>query len=312
MTKPTEQTFLNLCYPRSDKDSQLELRDEFIQQFKDSNLDPFLDGYGNLYVTIGATNVAFTSHLDNVDRGTSKHNKLSTSKGIVSLHPDSESTCLGADDAAGLFIMLTMIHNRVPGLYCFFLDEEIGCLGSIHASTYEQHIFENIDHMISFDRKGYSSVITHQMGEQCCSTEFSTALCDQLTNLAPCKFNPDPNGSYTDSYSFIHMITNCTNLSVGYFNQHTRQETQDLDYLLAIAEVYSKVNWSDLPVVPFTTQPSTYAQYNEDYHALQTIYDQIDDLIYFNPDLAPYIKEDLTLLLEQYELDSTDPFYFKD
>jgi hypothetical protein len=38
--------------------------------------------------------------------------------------------CLGADCAAGVALMVSMIHARVPGYYVFHDGEEQGCLGS--------------------------------------------------------------------------------------------------------------------------------------------------------------------------------------
>ena len=39
-------------------------------------------------------------------------------------------TILGADDKAGMVILLYMIEKKIPGLYYFFIGEEVGCIGS--------------------------------------------------------------------------------------------------------------------------------------------------------------------------------------
>jgi hypothetical protein len=44
------------------------------------------------------------------------------------------------------------------------------------------------------------------------------------------QLEPDSTGSYTDSNEYAPIVSECTNISVGYFNQHTKNEVQDLDY----------------------------------------------------------------------------------
>jgi di/tripeptidase len=47
----------------------------------------------------------------------------------------NEYTNLGADDKAGMVIMLNMINEKVPGLYYFFQGEETGRIGSSKLSA---------------------------------------------------------------------------------------------------------------------------------------------------------------------------------
>ena len=51
----------------------------------------------------------------------------------------------------------------------------------------------------------------------------------------------------TDSYQFIDLIPECTNISVGYFNEHTVSEVQDIEFLKLLCLTSSKINWDDLP-----------------------------------------------------------------
>ena len=44
-------------------------------------------------------------------------------------------------------------------------------------------------------------------------------------------------------------IPECTNVSVGYNNEHTGREIQNMTYLIKLAEASLKVNWSELPTV---------------------------------------------------------------
>jgi hypothetical protein len=328
-----DDVFLDLCYPRRTKEEQISIRDALYKAMKGSPRR-YIDGYGNMYIFIGSSveatrEVAFTSHLDNVDNNPNTHNLINVNeKGIVSVHEDSQSTCLGADDAAGLFIMLAMINNEVEGTYCFFMDEEVGCKGSQWAAQNMSYLFEHTKLMVSFDRKGYSSIITHQMGENCMSIECATELAERLNEFDTDypEFILDNGGSYTDSYSFVGMIPNCTNVSVGYFNQHTKKETQDLEFLQQISEVYSLVDWHGLPVGKLETTPSwgSYGGWGDyaasDYDSLDSLEESTNELLELaleNPDIADNLRMEIEDLIWRYSeksigVDINDPFYFKD
>jgi hypothetical protein len=160
------------------------------------------------------------------------------------------TSILGADDKAGVSVMLYMMAHNIPGIYYFFDGEERGGIGSNKVAS----IFETINHLkdvkrcVSFDRRNYYSIITQQLGRQCCSNEFATALAEEL-NKSGLKISLDPTGVYTDSASFIDEISECTNISVGYFAEHTVNESQNISYLSRLAEACLKVNWESLPTV---------------------------------------------------------------
>ena len=160
------------------------------------------------------------------------------------------TSILGADDKAGVSIMLYMMAHNIPGIYYFFDGEERGGIGSNKVAS----VFESIEHLkgvkrcISFDRRNYYSVITQQLGRECCSDEFATELAKEL-NKSGLKISLDPTGIYTDSASFIDEIAECTNISVGYFSEHTISETQNISFLQRLGKACLDVNWEGLPTV---------------------------------------------------------------
>ena len=89
-----------------------------------------VDDFGNLFIKIGESDVMFTAHLDTATSALSQVNHVFEGNIIKT---DGKSI-LGADDKAGVAIMLNMIENRIPGLYFFFLGEEVGCVGSRKAA----------------------------------------------------------------------------------------------------------------------------------------------------------------------------------
>ena len=209
------------------------------------------DKFGNYYKIIkGDDTTMFTSHLDTADRkqvDTVLFSKMED--GDEYIYTDGMSI-LGADDKAGVAVMLYMMANNIPGLYYFFIGEERGGIGSrALASEYDTFDYlKNIKRCVSFDRRKTGSVITSQYGRVCCSNDFGGALCKEY-NKSGLNLSIDPTGVFTDSASLMDDIPECTNISVGYNNEHTGREIQNMTYLIKLAEASLKVNWSNLPTV---------------------------------------------------------------
>lgn len=211
------------------------------------------DQHGNIEVRVGDWNngVVFTSHLDTVHRtpGTQDLFLLDLKDGLfIGAEHEGKESVLGADDAAGIFLMTELIKAGISGRYMFFIGEECGGIGS---SAYVQDNPEfSANMVVSFDRRGQSSIITHQGGWRTCSTEFAVALAGQLTQKGAGKlqYRPDDAGLYTDSREFADVVPECTNISVGYFHEHTAKETLNLTHLLNLRDALLKVEWDKLPI----------------------------------------------------------------
>lgn len=257
--KDVKSTFLSLTtktYPYG--------HDEEVLEFLPKDLKK--DEVGNFYKIIGGDKptVMFTCHLDTADRE-QKETRLFQANGRVNeegyqfrlvktgsgdehIYTDG-SSILGADDKAGTTVMLYMMAHNVPGLYYFFIGEERGGIGSNALSAIYDRVeyLSEIKQCVSFDRRRTTSVITHQLGRQCCSNVYGQALADEL-NKSGLDLSLDTTGVYTDSASFIDDIAECTNISVGYYNEHRGTEIQNISYLKRLAEASVKVNWNSLPI----------------------------------------------------------------
>lgn len=252
------------------KEKFLELTSRTYPHGTETELFPILfstvdglkeDEFGNLFIKIGESDVMFTSHLDTATSANTPVNHVFEGNIIKT---DGKSI-LGADDKAGVTIMLYMIKNNIPGLYYFFLGEEVGCIGSKKVAGIQKETkIEGINKVISFDRRGTKSVITYQSSRRCASDAFGTALSEQL-NLADntFKYENDPTGVLTDSFQFISIYPECTNISVGYQSEHTFSETQNIEHLEKLAEACLKVDWNNLPVErdPSKTEYKSYGGY---------------------------------------------------
>ncbi len=241
--KDVRSTFLSLTtktYPHGHEEEVLK----FLPSLEK-------DQFGNYYKIIGKSETMFTSHLDTADRQQKDVTVYSTilSNGDEMFVTDNTSI-LGADDKSGVSVMLYMMAHNIPGVYYFFIDEERGGIGSHQVAG----VYDTVEHLkgmkrcVSFDRRNYYSIITHQLGRQCCSEQFAQSLAGEL-NKSGLSIALDSTGVYTDSASFIDEIPECTNISVGYFSEHTMNESQNITYLEKLAKACIKVDWESLPTV---------------------------------------------------------------
>jgi len=214
---------------------------EFIGRYIDTIPNITQDGYGNRILRLGKSRTLFSCHTDTV------HSKSGKQKIVVDeiqglIYKDDDQP-LGADDCTGVFIMKHLIEAKVPGLYIFHREEEIGGLGSNYIVSKTPTLLQGIDRAIAFDRKRDCSVITHQGWSRCCSDAFGTALAGQLTAT----YHLDDGGVFTDTANYTDIIPECTNISVGYENEHTKLESQCLTTLDALIPALKEVDWENLP-----------------------------------------------------------------
>lgn len=239
--KDVKSTFISLVtetYPRGHEDEVVKYLDPSLEK----------DEFGNYFKVIGRSDVMFTAHLDTVSTKTDIKLISRIKEGQEFICSDG-TTILGADDKAGVTVLHYMMAHNIPGVYYFFVGEESGGIGSGKVAESIKRIphLKGIKKCISFDRRNYYSVITSQMYDVCCSDEFAEALCAEL-NKSGLKMGLDPTGVFTDSANFIEHIPECTNISVGYFNEHTKKEVLNITYLKKLADACLKVDWANLPI----------------------------------------------------------------
>lgn len=234
------------------KEKFLQLTSRTYPHGTEQDLFPLLgveleqDEFGNLFKQIGDSDVMFTSHLDTATKA------LCEVKHVIedNIIKTDGTSILGADDKAGVTIMLYMIENKIPGLYYFFLGEEVGCVGSRKvADTHKTTKIDGISKVVSFDRRSTDSIITFQGSQRCCSDKFGEALAKAFNDVEETfKYKTDKYGVLTDSKQFVSIYPECTNISVGYYSEHTMSERQDIEHLEKLAKACLKINWAELPV----------------------------------------------------------------
>lgn len=245
------------------------------------------DGLGNWYKP-GTVPLLLTAHLDTAHNAPGptpyKRNKQYVqSAGVVPL---------GADDKAGVALILYLSQQQLPVSMALFAGEEVGMVGSQKAAQAyagNRWVLQDLTAVVSLDRKGTTDVVVMQMGYPCATYAFAQELIAQL----PLEVAAE--GVYTDSYAFVDFVPNATNLSVGYYNAHTPKEVQDLLFLNKMGEALLWANWDRIaevskehPITPRQATPEELAQ--QLYMLLSTqphlLPDFIYDLVYTYPDFV--------------------------
>lgn len=207
----------------------------------------FEDDFGNIHVPVGRSTTLFSSHIDTMHQGDGINPYkviFDTDEPSKCLRYRALAECLGADCAAGVALMVSMIHARVPGYYVFHDGEEQGCLGSRFLAQ-EVLFLKQFRRAIAFDRRGSKSVITHQSGIETASNRFATDLALEFLQHG-LHLEPNDRGATTDVFHYRDLIPECTNVSVGYHFAHTPKEWLDLVYLEKMAAACAKVQWEKL------------------------------------------------------------------
>ena len=89
---------------------------------------------------------------------------------------------------------------------------------------------------------------------------------NDFINFINFKYMPDPTGIYTDSAQFTSIVSECTNISVGYYNEHTTSERQDILHLERLCEVVCKLDWENLPIFGVVTKNYGYEDHDYDFY----------------------------------------------
>lgn len=147
------------------------------------------------------------------------------SKQAVMWSPDG----LGADDRAGVFMILTLLRSGLRPSVLFTTDEEIGGIGAKQfALNYKKSLVDsNIKYILELDRSGYQDCVFYD----CDNPNFEEYI--------------NSFGFKTEIGTFSDISIICpavgiagVNLSVGYVYEHTLQE---MLYVFSMFNVYDTV-----------------------------------------------------------------------
>lgn len=201
---------------------------------------------------------AFCAHTDSVHNRQIKDTRQTVGYDSIRkeyfVNAKGQRDCLGADNAAGCYVLLQMIESGAPGLYVFFRGEERGGIGSEYVAKYRPELFSGTSAAIQFDRRGTKSIITHMFVGRTCSDGFARSLGVALGM----GHVPDDTGSFTDTANLSGLVPECTNVSVGYDNEHGPHETLRWPYLKKLAARLCAVFAGNGPDLEIARLPGDY------------------------------------------------------
>ena len=168
------------------------------------------------------------SHTDTVSKSKPKSFKLVD--GVLT----NPSGVLGADDRAGVYLIYEMMKRNTNAIFILTDLEEVGGIGAGDCAynDYFQDLAEhNISCLLELDRENR---------DHCATYGYDNGELIAVFKEAGYK---EEMGSYTDVVSLSEQCDiACVNLSVGYYNQHTKRE------YLVIEELAQTLNFViDLP-----------------------------------------------------------------
>lgn len=225
------KTLLSLQAESYEDKQQLLIAKKVIELYHDLKKDDtpfevFDDKYGNTYIVKGKADLypCVVAHLDQV-HDVKEVYQIHQDEDIIfavakTKSGDYKQVGTGSDDLAGVWLCLELLLSQPILKVVFFLDEEVGCLGSEKSDT---EFFKDCTFILQGDRRSDTNdFITKSNGVNISSEEFQKAVTPILE-----KFNYSLNkGIATDvGQLVINGVGCCTaNISCGYFDEHTDEE----------------------------------------------------------------------------------------
>lgn len=241
------------------------------------------DRYGNLLAEKvvgdgkGAT-VILSAHMDTVSN-IQKGRQVLFDKETATFR--STKGVLGADDRAGIAIILAVLRNidktEFSGTIkvAFSREEEIGCVGAEHI---DPAWYQGANLAIVVDRRGHRDIVTG------CGTPWnfcSQAVGEFFENVSAL-LDMDwkvVGGGISDAVVFSENGVHSVNLSAGYVNEHTEKEIVNIrhskDTINLILQALSVINTQ---YHKFGEVPKSYSRYGYgyDYRYSASHFDQWD------------------------------------
>lgn len=221
----------------------------FIKKYL-SNMRKFHDPNGEVIAYVydnhdpnARNNILWSCHIDTMHRSNPKQITQDVFCDTFNVaFVDEKADCLGGDDGGGIFLLLEMIEANVEGTFIFHRGEEKGCIGSKSMAKNHADFLKQFTHAIAFDRKGTTSIITHQSYGRCASDNFSQHLAD----LLGMGYILDDKGIYTDTAEYTHLISECSNVSIGYQSEHSNRETLDINHVMKLRDRMISIQWDQI------------------------------------------------------------------
>lgn len=182
------------------------------------------DELGNIYITKGESSSypCIVSHMDTVHKilPDDQYKVIYDDDHAFAYNPIlKELTGIGGDDKVGVYICLQMLADLEYCKVAFFVDEEIGCIGSESA---DMSFFRDVRFVLQCDRKGNSDFVYNILGTDLYDEQFFNDIID----IIPKYGYGEHTGGLTDVYTLAEngVGVAVANMSCGYYNPHSDDE----------------------------------------------------------------------------------------
>ena len=199
--------FINIC-KKNQKELLIYLNSYLLKYYSKDKIEST-----NSYIYVqGDIPVLLVAHLDTVHSEKPK-NIWYNNKGCIKADEG-----IGGDDRCGVFIITNLIKESPRPSLLFTTDEEIGGVGATEFCSVHNSL--DVNCMIELDRRGKNDVIRYSDEN------------DELIKIFECLGYKEDFGSFTDiSILSPHFNISGVNLSVGYYNAHTKDEYVDVNHM---------------------------------------------------------------------------------
>lgn len=194
------------------------------------NLGHTKDKYGNIYVTKGDADLypTMVCHIDTVHKINNNVQVVQLDDVLLAIDTETKKRYgIGGDDKVGVYITLELLKQFDNFKAVFFLDEEVGCVGSSQADF---TFFNDSTIVLECDRRGYNDFVTSISGTKLSDSKLQNDIDNILKKYNRTKCI----GGITDVGEIAeNNPVQVANMSCGYYDPHT-----DNEYII-ISEVES-------------------------------------------------------------------------
>lgn len=174
--------------------------------------------------------IILSAHMDQVKTNGRAVHFYQKDKMIRGYNKDYEQTSLGADDKNGVWIILKCLEDDPNTNFIISHGEESGCVG---ISELKNVLKSKVDHnniCIVLDRRGFGEVLDRGSSCSYCNT-LARVLCNYWNQDFEDEIFCTGGGTVSDANA-ISEYCECVNVSVAYYNPHTKEEKTNFDELL--------------------------------------------------------------------------------
>lgn len=204
--------------------------------FEKEGIPYYVDEYYNVYATKGVSEdpefmypcvISHTDTVHNIDTINVREEYLPNAQKELKLalkayNDEGFPTGIGGDDKCGIFACLELLRELPHLKAAFFVSEETGCHGSRRS---DPQFFKNVGYAIQFDAPENWMVTEYCYGTQLFKRDGDFfEKCDSVLkeSFQRSEYMRHP---YTDVQALKEKYDfQCINISIGYYDYHTRNE----------------------------------------------------------------------------------------